>query len=398
MKCNSVILIILLVLTGLLIPSFANINQSPSQQREELKRLRNQISKYEKEIQQKKAKEANTLELIAGLEKEINITNSFIRNLQADIRNRGNQIRVRKNDIEHISNEIARLEELVKKRIISFYKHGRRQNFELLLSSQSFNQVNIWLKYQKLITENDRRTFSALIENKNQLLRNQRYLQAEVYKKEQNISERQKEEKWLKNSRSKRTRLLKTIRNDTQLLEGHLNELRESQKQIRNIISRSEEERLTKNVRKTNLEDGLYPAKIRKYKFSALKGKLPWPTKGNIISRFGRHRHPVLRTITENLGIEIKAPMGAPVIAVDEGQIQTITWQRGLGNIIIISHEDGYYTVYTHLDQINIQPMQNVSKGEVIGTVGDTGSMNGPILHFQIWKNTKSLNPEDWIS
>ena len=389
---------VLLVLTGFLIPAFANINTSPSQQREELKRLRNQIEKYEQEIREKKAKEENTLDLIAGLDREINTTHSYIRNLHVDIKNREKQIGIRKNDIEHISGEIAKLEELVKKRIVSFYKHGRRQNFELLLSSQSINQVNVWLKYQKLIAENDRRSFSALIENKKRLLRDQRYLQAEVYEKEQNISERQKEEKWLKNSRSKRSRLLKSIRNDTHLLERHLDELRESQRQIRNIISRSEEERLTKNVRKSSPEDGLLPVKARNYKFSTLKGKLPWPAKGNIVSRFGRHRHPVLRTITENLGIEIKAPMGTPVIAVDEGQIQTITWQRGLGNIIIISHDDGYYTVYTHLDEINIQPLQNVSKGEVIGTVGDTGSMNGPILHFQIWKNTKSLNPEDWIS
>ncbi|MBN2411199.1 peptidoglycan DD-metalloendopeptidase family protein [candidate division KSB1 bacterium] len=392
------ILIILFVLTGFLIPSFASINQDPSQQREELKRLREQIEKYENEIQEKKAKEANTLDLIAGLDREINITNSYIRNLRSDIKNSENQISIRRKDIESISSEIAKLEELVKKRMVNFYKHNRRQNFELLLSSQSLNQVKTWLKYQKLIVENDRRTFSSLIENKKQLLREQRYLQAEVYEKEQNISERQKEEEWLKNSHTKRTRLLNTIRNDTRYLERHLNELRESQKQIRNIISRSEEERLTKNARKTSPDDSPYPARTRSYKFSDLKGKLPWPTKGNIISHFGRQRHPVLRTITENLGIEIKAPLGAPVIAVDEGQIQTITWQRGLGNIIIISHDDGYYTVYTHLDEINIQPMQNVSKGEIIGTVGDTGSMNGPILHFQIWKNTKSLNPEDWIS
>jgi len=397
MRCKRYILLILFVLTGYFIPAFANINQSQSQQREELKRLRDQIEKYEKNIQQKRAKEANTLDLISGLEREINITNSYIRNLHTDIKNREYQIRLKEKEIQEITNKIAKLEELVEKRIVSFYKHGRRQNFEVLFSSKSVKQVNVWLKYQKLITENDRRTFKALIENKKQLLKGQRYLQAEVYEKEQNITERRNEEEKLEGSRVKRTKLLNSIRNDTRLLERHLNELRESHRQIKNIISRSEEQRLTQNVRKAKSDGSFKSARSRSNKFSMLKGKLPWPTKGKIISRFGRQRHPILRTITENLGIEIKAPMGAPVIAVDEGQIQTITWQRGLGNIIIISHNDGYYTVYTHLDEINITPMQNVSRGDVIGTVGDTGSMSGPILHFQIWKNTKNLNPEDWF-
>jgi len=117
-----------------------------------------------------------------------------------------------------------------------------------------------------------------------------------------------------------------------------------------------------------------------------------------VISHFGRQKHPSLNTITENLGIEIKAKLGAPVKVVDDGQVQTITWQRGRGNIVIISHDDGYYTVYTHLAEIEVNLQQEVKQGQVIGTVGDSGSINGPMLHFQIWKNTSNLNPEDWLT
>ena len=118
MNFKIYIIFFLLIQNGIIDYAFAEINQTPAEQREELKRLRNQIEKYEKEIQQKKAKEANTLDLIAGLEKEINITNSYIRNLRADIINRGNQIRIRNNDIEHISNEIAKLEDTISYEII----------------------------------------------------------------------------------------------------------------------------------------------------------------------------------------------------------------------------------------------------------------------------------------
>ena len=135
----------------------------------------------------------------------------------------------------------------------------------------------------------------------------------------------------------------------------------------------------------------------RDYTFSSLRGRLPWPTQGQIISHFGKQRHPTLKTITENLGIEIRAPLGTPVQTVDAGQVQTITWQRGRGNIIIVSHDDGYYTVYTHLADIRVDLLDTIEAGEIIGTVGDSGSLNGPVLHFQIWKNTENLNPEDWL-
>ncbi|HPI74511.1 MAG TPA: M23 family metallopeptidase, partial [bacterium] len=63
----------------------------------------------------------------------------------------------------------------------------------------------------------------------------------------------------------------------------------------------------------------------------------------------------------------------------------------------IISHDNGFYTVYTHLQDIRVAETQTVKRGQTIGTVGDTGSLIGPVLHFQIWKNTTNLNPEEWL-
>jgi murein DD-endopeptidase MepM/ murein hydrolase activator NlpD len=125
---------------------------------------------------------------------------------------------------------------------------------------------------------------------------------------------------------------------------------------------------------------------------------LIWPVQGEIISHFGRQRHPTLNTITENLGVEIKTKLGTPVFAVSDGEVQTITWQRGRGNIIIISHGEGFYTVYTNLSEIRVELSDIVKQGQIIGTVGDSGARDTPILHFQIWKNTHNLDPEEWLA
>ncbi len=377
--------------------TFSQSGMQSIQQREELKKIRNQIEQYEKEITEKKSVEANAVELISDLDREITVTKSFIKNLRTDINKRERQVSQRQKEINEINEKIARLREQAKKRIVAFYKHGKRQQFELLLASDSFSQVKTWLKYQKLISQNDQRLYQSLIESVDQLQRGKQYLQAEIYEKERNISERHKEETQLRQSKQKRNELLTKVRSDTRMLEKHLNELRESQRQVKNFISQNEEKRLTRQARKIEPTREQAPIFKRDGTFASLKGKLPWPAKGHITSKFGRHKHPIYKTVTENLGIEIQAPLGTPVVSVDQGQVQTITWQRGLGNIVIISHDDGYYTVYAHLDEIQVSPMQQVTQGEVIGTVGDTGSMSGPILQFQIWKNTDSMNPEDWI-
>jgi murein DD-endopeptidase MepM/ murein hydrolase activator NlpD len=123
-----------------------------------------------------------------------------------------------------------------------------------------------------------------------------------------------------------------------------------------------------------------------------------WPTQGYVIAHFGRQKHPKWKTITENIGIDIKADFGEEVRAVASGVVTAITWQRGRGNIIIINHMGGYFTVYTHLSQILVQIDEKVQLGQVIGNVGDTGSLQGPILHFEIWKSNRVLDPEDWLS
>ena len=131
--------------------------------------------------------------------------------------------------------------------------------------------------------------------------------------------------------------------------------------------------------------------------FPKLKRNMIWPTAGYVISHFGRHKHPKWKTITENIGIDIKAEFGQDVRAVANGIVTAITWQRGRGNIVIINHLGGYFSVYTHLSQIIVQIDQKIQIGQVIGNVGDTGSLQGPMLHFEIWKGTTKQNPAYWI-
>jgi len=113
------------------------------------------------------------------------------------------------------------------------------------------------------------------------------------------------------------------------------------------------------------------------------------------VAHFGNQTHPTLKTITQNTGIDIAASVGSPVSTVADGQISKILWLPSYGNLVIISHNGGYYTVYTHLAEISGAEGAKVKEGDVIGYTGE--ALNGPRLHFEIWKGKEKQNPEQWL-
>jgi murein hydrolase activator len=139
------------------------------------------------------------------------------------------------------------------------------------------------------------------------------------------------------------------------------------------------------------------PADVPLKPFPALKGLLMMPVKGKIVSFFGQHKDRVLKVTKFQNGINIKADRGEPIRAVYSGKTLFSSWFRGFGNMIIIDHGDHYYTVYAHLEEQFKSKGDPVEAGEVIATVGDTGSLTGTGLHFEIRHHGKPMNPLGWI-
>lgn len=393
-RCNQKFLLFVLLCASVSINAEA---ADPETSQKELESLQKEISRYESELSQKKAHEQSTANLIAGLDREIDMTSSLLFALRNELSQHEAHIAFRAQQIMELEEQIEKLRDLIKKRLINFYKYGRRRDYEMLFTNGSWQRANIWLKYQKLIAHNDRRNFKSLSDKVELLHTAQHRLNLNIAQKAHMLQEQERRTEQLKTSRSKRHDFLQSLRKDRAYLEQHVESLAKAQQEIRGLIAGREKERADKQRQISHKKEHVVQKQTRDYSFANLRGRLPWPAPGDIISHFGKHRHPTLNTITENLGIEIRAPLGTSVLCVDAGQVQTITWQRGRGNIIIISHDDGYYTVYTHLADIRVNLLDYVELGQVIGTVGDSGSLDGPVLHFQIWKNTDNLDPEEWL-
>jgi murein DD-endopeptidase MepM/ murein hydrolase activator NlpD len=115
-----------------------------------------------------------------------------------------------------------------------------------------------------------------------------------------------------------------------------------------------------------------------------------------IISGFGMREHPILNEPRMHTGIDIKAPVGTPVMATASGKVivtKEVIGGYGYGQPCVIEHRFGYQTLYGHLVRLEVYKNKIVQKGDIIGRVGDTGLSQGPHLHYEIRKNGKSINP-----
>ena len=127
-----------------------------------------------------------------------------------------------------------------------------------------------------------------------------------------------------------------------------------------------------------------------------MKGKLDWPVNGKIISKFGPTYNEKTKTWSENPGIDISAKSGTKIYPVMDGLITTITFLRGYGNIIIIDHGGDYYSVYGNLKNIAVTENEYVDESIKLAVIADKIESDSS-LHFEVWGNSKQLNPEDWL-
>jgi len=122
------------------------------------------------------------------------------------------------------------------------------------------------------------------------------------------------------------------------------------------------------------------------------------PTPGWLTSQFSRSRnHPLLHISRPHEGIDVAAPMGAPIIAPASGVVMRVAYENGYGNTLEIDHGNGIVTRYAHCSRIDVKNGQRVTRGQTIAAVGSTGLATGPHLHYEIHINGKVVNPLTYV-
>ncbi len=117
-----------------------------------------------------------------------------------------------------------------------------------------------------------------------------------------------------------------------------------------------------------------------------------------VASGFGHRIHPIYKIPKMHTGIDFSAPIGTPVYATGNGVVKLVTRsERGLGNQILIDHGYGYETLYACMDEVNVRNGQEVKRGDLIGTVGDSGLSVAPHLHYEVHLDGEAMNPINYF-
>jgi murein hydrolase activator len=131
--------------------------------------------------------------------------------------------------------------------------------------------------------------------------------------------------------------------------------------------------------------------------FRALKGQLPFPVRGEVEVGFGKVVNPRFNTVTVQKGIDVKAEEGQPVKSVASGKVAFAGWLKGYGNLVIVDHGNLYHSLYAHLANTQVEVGQVIGALALVGQVGDTSSLKGPYLYFEIRKGGTAIDPLPWM-
>jgi septal ring factor EnvC (AmiA/AmiB activator) len=131
--------------------------------------------------------------------------------------------------------------------------------------------------------------------------------------------------------------------------------------------------------------------------FAHNRGRLPWPAAGVVGARFGDQLDARFGTEVSHPGIDILARSGTPVQAVAAGEVVYADWLKGYGQIVIIAHGHDYHTLSAHLARLLVRQGDVVAAGALLGTVGDTGSLTGTHLYFELRHDGVPEDPLPWL-
>jgi septal ring factor EnvC (AmiA/AmiB activator) len=375
--------------------------QTPAQKREDpLQAEQRKLHETEKRLHEERDRAAEARRRESSLLAELEQIERAIAEKQAEVARLDGRITRLQSEIEALHGEIGRLEHsrtgqeaALARRLRVMYKiHAQGAALPLILSGEDptarasvIRQLGSLAALDARLIQEYRVTTDGLADRKGreEARRNELAVLRADTKREQAEVDREA---------GRRRVLLAKVRDERAYHERMVGELTEASRRLEAFIRDLQ----AKQRRLAKVPPSRTPA-TPGAGFGALRGRLPWPTDGRIVTGFGTQVHPRFGTRTQRNGVDIEAVEGTEVAAVFPGTVVYTGWFKGYGNLIILDHGSDYYTLYAHVAEIRVKEGDDVRQGHRIGTVGDTGSLAGPRLYFEVRYQGKPQDPEQWL-
>lgn len=370
---------------------------------------KSELQGIKKEIQQKQQliKTTATIEKkvsgeLAQIDKTLREKEDSLKSLNVQLKNVETSISKTIAEAEVAQHEAELKKEEIRKRVVSLYKGGDLGAARIYFSSDSFPQMVESLRYMNVVVQNDRKIIEEYNTRITELRELKKKLEGDARKKEHLKGAIEGKKVEVEAEKKKKAQYLDQVRQDKKSYMASLKELQANARRLQAMVEKLEalsRKRYTakpeKNRpgKKTSEPVIAYSGKG----IGAQRGQLALPVRGEITSRFGKHKHPEFNSYTVSNGIAIAAREGAEIHSIADGKVIFANYFKGYGNMIIVDHGEGYFSLYAHASRLSKREGATVDRNEVIGSVGDVDSPQGPMLYFEIRYQGKPVDPGQWF-
>lgn len=343
-----------------------------------------QLQGIQQSLADAQTKANQTMAYVGQLNAQIAAQQAKIVDTQTRMAATSRQIELTTAEISRQGANLQVREELLARRVRVIDEHGSTDYMELFVTSRSFSELVDRIVMAQTIVASDQRLVESLRQQRDQIKRLGQQLQDQHAQQAAMLKQQQDQQAQVEQTRAAQQQALDYYNQLAAQLDAQRKEMEAQKAQIDAQVA---------------LLQTQYDAEARAV--GGGTGRFAWPERGPITQQFGctdflaEPYDPNCPTLHFHSGIDIGAAFGTPVGAADAGVVSLVNfgWGGGYGNYVVITHGNGYATLYAHLSAINVSVNEAVQQGQQIGAEGSTGFSTGPHLHFEIRLNGAYQNP-----
>jgi septal ring factor EnvC (AmiA/AmiB activator) len=358
------------------------------QKRRDLEQLKHEIEEKRKKAQETEKKKGSALQAIQDLDDRLMLSRQERQQIGRQLKEKDREIEQITTSLGALRREVAERRQSILSRMRVQYIEGRYGYLRVLLTSGSYADLQQRFQYLSALSKREYDLMQAYQGDLEQLegVERQRAAAREAllgYKRhtEQKLTE-------IRGLKREKHTILVRLDQEKETYEKALAELERSAARVDSLLRELEQRRKIAGVR---------PKKDAVVGHLA-RGALQWPADGDVISFFGRQKHPTFATYVQRKGIEIRTEEGSPIRAVMAGTVEYADWLKGYGQVLILDHSNGFFSLYAHASKLLAGVGEQVQAGQVIGETGDTGLTGDNTLYFELREGAEAVDPLTWLA
>jgi septal ring factor EnvC (AmiA/AmiB activator) len=369
------------------------ISEKIERERKALERLKEEIETKKKHMDEAEKKRESVLQAIQDLDGDLIARRRERHDVNRKLKNKDRELERINGDLDLLRKRIGERRTSVLARLRSQYMDGRMGYLKNLLSAEGYGDLQRRFQYLSAVSKREYDLIEAYQRDAGRL---EEAEQERAHARDDMLAFKQDTERKLIEIQSLKRRkndLLARITQEKEAYDRMVGELERSAARIDSLLKELEQRKRAAQAQPNG-------PRARKEASGPPPGRggLPWPADGEVVSFFGKQKHPTFATYIQRKGIEIRTEEGSAIRAVMPGNVAYADWLKGYGLVLILDHQNGFFSLYAHASKLLAKVGEQVETGQAIGETGDTGMAGENMLYFELREGAEPVDPLPWLA